>query len=627
MSKSQEETSSLRSLLSAVLFVGLAITLATTVIIVVGWKRGSFGAQGSARGRGALLAALFAGGGVALAIACYAIAGLEPARRRRSAAQDAGAGREGKARALTAARLYTWATFAGVIAVSIVCGGYRSALWLLLAWPVALAGTLLRPTSGMLAAAGAVAIYGGVAWAEVSGWYVPLWMTDIQSFPFFVFAFGWLMLIAAVGVLNYLTGTRTRRALARLHFVASGLDTTRQELSERVAEHTAQLAEREAQLRLIAEVTQAAAATREPAQLLERVVTLVAQRLDFYHVGVFLLDATGEWAVLRAASSEGGRQMLARQHRLRVGLQGIVGYVAETGLPRFAYDVGEDSVWLSNPDLPETRSEIGLPLVVAEHIIGVLDIQTQEAEAFDEEDVETLRVLANSIATAINNARLLEETRNARERLERYEQADAVLAWRRALARRGLRLGYRYSSDGIQAVDVDSVVDTTIAGQVPEDGSAARVDVSVDQGGRTGDGRLLGNDVFRVETLDGVVRQTTADGRHLLVAPVTAAGRRFGVLSFERAVPWSDEAVRLVEAVISQLDLALNNARLLEETRLRAMQETARSEIVGRVRALASTDAILRSAAEELGRALHVERSRIQLIQHGEQHDEATYGD
>ena len=111
-----------------------------------------------------------------------------------------------------------------------------------------------------------------------------------------------------------------------------------------------------------------------------------------------------------------------------------------------------------------------------------------------------------------------------------------------------------------------------------------------------------------------MTQQLTEDGRYLLLAPVRAAGRDLGVMSFERRKPWSDEALHLVRAVMAQLDLALENARLLEDTRLRATQEAARGEIVARIRATTSTDAILRNAAEELGRALQVDRSRIQLV-------------
>jgi GAF domain-containing protein len=115
-----------------------------------------------------------------------------------------------------------------------------------------------------------------------------------------------------------------------------------------------------------------------------------------------------------------------------------------------------------------------------------------------------------------------------------------------------------------------------------------------------------------------VTTQVTDTGQHLLLAPIRIQNRNVGVLSFEKSAPWAEEQIQLARFVVEQLDLALDNARLLEETRLRANQERARSDIVGRVRAMTSTDAILRNAARELGLALQVERSRIQLLPHGE---------
>ena len=270
--------------------------------------------------------------------------------------------------------------------------------------------------------------------------------------------------------------------------------------------------------------------------------------------------------------------MMERGHRLRVGQQGVVGYVSSTGLPRYAFDVGEDAIWFNNPDLPETKSEIALPLTSISGVFGVLDIQTQEIEAFDAQDVEVLKVLADNIAIAIENARLLSEMRTALSRLELYQEQDAVRAWQKALARRKLHVSYTYESGIVQL-------------------QSRSFDLSESP-----------------ELQDGVAVSVTEAGMHRLTAVVSVGGRPAGHLVFDRSTVWSDETIQLVESVVTQLDLALNNARLLDETRLRARYEAVRSEIVERVGALTSTDAIMRNAAEELGRALGVERSRIQLV-------------
>jgi GAF domain-containing protein len=318
-------------------------------------------------------------------------------------------------------------------------------------------------------------------------------------------------------------------------------------------------------------------------ELLNTAVHLIAERLGYDHVGIFFVDPHGEWAVLRAASSEGGQRMLARGHRLQVGRQGIVGYVAATGLPRLAFSVGEDAVWFNNPDLPDTQSEMSLPLIArGQTTIGVLDIQTHVAAAFTEEDVTVLHILADGIAVAIANALSLEETTAALARLERYQEQDALRAWRQALSRRQMQVGYTFDSGFVYPVQIDTA------------------------------------DAATAQAITDVTTQVTDTGQHLLLAPIRVQNRNVGVLSFEKSAPWTEEQIQLARFVVEQLDLALDNARLLEETRLRANQERARSDIVGRVRAMTSTDAILRNAARELGLALQVERSRIQLLPPGE---------
>jgi GAF domain-containing protein len=391
------------------------------------------------------------------------------------------------------------------------------------------------------------------------------------------------MLVATAGFVNYLSMSSVHQTMARARQISQDLRGTQRMLERRVNERTDELTKRAAQFRAIAELNHAIASISDMQELLNTAVHLIAERLGYDHVGIFFVDPHGEWAVLRAASSEGGQRMLARGHRLQVGRQGIVGYVAATGLPRLAFSVGEDAVWFNNPDLPDTQSEMSLPLIArGQTTIGVLDIQTHVAAAFTEEDVTVLHILADGIAVAIANALSLEETTAALARLERYQEQDALRAWRQALSRRQMQVGYTFDSGFVYPVQIDTA------------------------------------DAATAQAITDVTTQVTDTGQHLLLAPIRVQNRNVGVLSFEKSAPWTEEQIQLARFVVEQLDLALDNARLLEETRLRANQERARSDIVGRVRAMTSTDAILRNAARELGLALQVERSRIQLLPPGE---------
>jgi GAF domain-containing protein len=195
------------------------------------------------------------------------------------------------------------------------------------------------------------------------------------------------------------------------------------------------------QLAASAEVARDATAILDIGRLLNQTVHLISEQFGFYHAGVFLLDEHDEYAVLQAASSEGGIRMLERGHRLRVGQVGIVGHVASTGEPRIALDVGEDATHFANPDLPNTRSEMALPLLVQERVVGVLDVQSTEEAAFSEDDMAILQTMADQLATAIANARLFEQV----QRRARHEQLVREITAR-------IRT----------TVDVESILQTTV---------------------------------------------------------------------------------------------------------------------------------------------------------------------
>ncbi|HHH41251.1 MAG TPA: GAF domain-containing protein, partial [Chloroflexi bacterium] len=318
-----------------------------------------------------------------------------------------------------------------------------------------------------------------------------------------------------------------------------------------------------------AEVAREAAAIRDVGELLDRVVHLISDRFGFYHAGVFLVDDLREYAVLRAASSEGGRRMLARGHRLKVGETGIVGWVAGTGQPRIALAVGEDAVFFDNPDLPLTRSEMALPLKVRGEVIGVLDVQSEEPAAFGEEDVAVLQAMADQIALAIENARLLEESQRALRELESLYGRQAREAWIEQVTHRPL--AYRYAGLNVEpAVTSEQLV--------------------AEEGG--------GEDEYR------------------LSVPIRLRGETIGTILLRRepeAGPWSQEEVALAEEIGVQIGLALENARLLEETKQRAFREQALSEITAHLTRSLDMETLLRTAVQGLVRMPGVAEAAVHI--------------
>lgn len=383
--------------------------------------------------------------------------------------------------------------------------------------------------------------------------------------------------LVTVVVVLWLAGQQLRQALHTEQRLSAELRHLVNTLEQRVAERTADLARRSTELEAAAQVAREAAAIRDVGQLLDTTVHLISDRFGFYHVGIFLLDEPGKYALLQAASSEGGQRMLARGHKLAVGKVGIVGYVASTGEPRIALDVGKDAVFFDNPDLPLTRSEVALPLRVRGRVIGVLDVQSTEVAAFTEEDVAVLQTLADQVALAIENARLLEESQRALRELEALYGRQARQAWAERAARQPA--AYRYTGVGVEPASPS-----------------------------------LAQEIGTLPLHQPLIQQE-GDG-HRLIAPIRLRGQTFGSIVLRQdpeQPPWSPEEVALLEELSTQIGLALENARLLEDTRRRAAREQLVGEITARIRETLDPETVLKTAAQEVRKALGLPEVIVRL--------------
>jgi GAF domain-containing protein/HAMP domain-containing protein len=345
-----------------------------------------------------------------------------------------------------------------------------------------------------------------------------------------------------------------------------------QSLEQRVEERTSALQEslqkgerRSKQFEAITKVTQAINSAQNLQELLPQISKVISEQFDFYHVGIFLTDAAHQYAVLGAANSEGGKRMLKRGHQLRIGEQGIVGYVTGTGRPRTAKDVGSDAVYFNNPDLPETRSEMALPLKITGQIIGALDVQSKQQNAFTEEDVEVLSTLADQVSIAIENARLYEQTQKSLAEAEAVSRQYFSETWK-TLSQETKVSGYRYTASGTTAID---------STESPEITSADRKSVTV---------------------------------------PVIIRGKTIGELSV--IVPRQEhikaDQMDLIHAVADRVAIFAENARLFDETARRAEREHVVSDITAKIRSTNDPQEMLQTAIQELRKALNV--SRIDIV-------------
>jgi GAF domain-containing protein len=375
---------------------------------------------------------------------------------------------------------------------------------------------------------------------------------DTSIFSIFAFT------LIAVTVLLEIVSVNIRHNLENALLVQSQLrkrnlelDELRGQLEVRVEERTQELKGRTEQLEAIADVARSIATIKDIDHLLPEITKLVSERFGFYHVGIFLLDEIKQFAILRAANSDGGQKMLARGHRLGVGQQGIVGYVTSRGQARVALDVGEEAVYFNNPDLPETHSEVALPLMFGQEIIGALDIQSTDKNAFSQDNVKIFSILADQVSVAIQNVQSLSQMQRALHEADRATRQLTGQGWKMFSER------------------------TKVKG-IHFDGSKSRL-------------------------LEEAPR---AAEKGILRIPIQIRGLEIASLNLESPNPnhhWLDDEIAIAKAAAERTALALENARLLEEAQHRASREQAISEMTASISAFNDVDTILRTVVQELG--------------------------
>jgi GAF domain-containing protein len=432
-----------------------------------------------------------------------------------------------------------------------------------------------------------------IAIGRDNGWIVPIFTQSADATAEWVST---TIVYVLTGVGLILSSQSLHRALTQARTSALEARRSNQELTElrdalerRVEERTAELTvtsrqneKRARDLETINEIAQAISTEQDLERLLPLITNVVSERFGFYHVGIFLNDPSGQYAVLAAANSAGGQKMLKRRHQLKIGAEGIVGYVTGTGTPRFAIDVGADAVYFNNPDLPETRSEMAIPLQVGGKVIGALDVQSTESAAVSNEEIATLSILAGQVSIAIENARLYETTRRSLEQTEAAYRQYVQNEWLH-LAREERLAGFRYS--GGASVPLASPLDLGEAGRVAEAGN---------------------------------IHQSDADARGnpaQLAIPVKLRGQVIGVLhvTTQQKERWTDDDIDIAESVAEHLGLAIENARLFLTSANRAARERIVSDISSRISGNIHMKNILQIAAQELSQALNGSDVLIQI--------------
>ncbi len=436
----------------------------------------------------------------------------------------------------------------------------------------------------------------------------------------FSFAVATVALVFSLGIL--LQGLE--KSQERQYLLMGELRRERAALEQRVQNRTHALERRLGQIRAAAEITRATSRELDLQNLLLQVCELVQERFGLYYVGVFLIEGgegagqSGEarYATLAAGSGEAGRRMMAERHRLLVGGDSMIGWATANRQPRIALDTGKEATRFNNPNLPRTRSELALPIMVGSErlprrkepaerkdgepvwgqsrrettpdseewarrleseppesgrVLGAMTIQSDQESAFDQDDIIVLQGIADGLANAIENARLFAATQASLEEVSALHRQYLQNVWGETQSVHG-ELSYSYQAAAAAP-----------GSDAPQDAQPA--------------------------------------GDQALHVPIRLRDQVIGSLVLEpgeNSAGWTAAQRQLVEAVTAQAALALENARLLEETRRRAEQERATSEITSKLWTTSDLDNILRTVLKELAGSLNASEGWVEIWPGGE---------
>jgi GAF domain-containing protein len=312
-----------------------------------------------------------------------------------------------------------------------------------------------------------------------------------------------------------------------------------------------QVLERTKQLTAMNEVGRAASSSLDPDELITRVVNLFPEQFGYYYAAIYLLDPSEKWAELRYATGEAGKVLRQNHHRLDVSGRSMVGGAIREKIARIAQVASQEKHRFENPLLPYTRSEIALPLIAGDRVLGALNIQSMKEADFTPQVIETMQNMSGQVAIALENARL-------------FQEAQQVIKEMRAVQQQYLMEGWQgFTSDNNE--------------------------------------------------LEYAVGDEFRENAKVIEVPISLRDQILGEIMLEGNEEWTVDQQSLVDAVAKQAAIALENARLVSETRQTAVRERMLAEINSKIWSAATIDSILQTTVKELGRRLDASQATIEL--------------
>jgi GAF domain-containing protein len=366
-----------------------------------------------------------------------------------------------------------------------------------------------------------------------------------------------VLLVLFIGVVGNFAISALKNKLISEHnkFISSENEKTN--LKIEVENQKSFLEKRVYQLRTASEITQTTSSIFDQQLLLQKVADLIRDRFELYYVGVFLIDDPKEYAVLRYGTGDAGRRMMAAKHKLAVGGYSMIGWATQTRKSRIALDVGEEAVHFDNPLLPETRSELALPIISGNNVLGAMSVQSKLVSAFDENDVLILQSVADSLAISLENAASFQKNQKALEDIRVLNRAYIKQAWWDPLE---VDQNMKIDFENPQAVEPTENPNNVEIPLVLRDEVIGKINLEVDR----------------------------------------------------QELP--RETKEFLESISTQTTVALENARLIEESHMAALQEQQLNALTAQFSRATSIEEILKTAVIELGKLPSVNEAVIALV-------------
>ncbi len=382
--------------------------------------------------------------------------------------------------------------------------------------------------------------------------------------------------------------------------------------------------ERTRQLETGAEISRITSQILEEETVIAEAVSLIKTGFQFYYVGIFLVGEDGKWAYLRAGSGEEGQAQIAAGHKLAIGDEGsMIGWAIAHQQARIALDVGQDAVHFNNPYLPKTRSEMALPLVSQNQVLGALTIQSEEVAAFSQEDITALQIMADQLANAILNARLYknvaESSRKLNTLLDINHEISAASDLEKLLniiIKHAVSLA-RADQGTIFLLKDDTLIPQAVVGGYEEEMFALRLKLGE---GISGEAARIGQSITKLfaDGGGGTPIPGTPDVPEAIAAiPVKTEAITIGVMLIRRTaniIPFSESDIKLLEGMALQAAIAWQNLSLLTSIEQNFRREQIIRQLVARIHAASGVQNILKTTVTELTKALNTPGGAVRLM-------------